>query len=571
MTEASPPIPEFPTGTLRERDLTDALMQIARSLVVLTDRAGHVVRCNALAAQFLGLPPQQVVGRTVASLLPDDAADAARAFFEHLDRTPPRSSTTIVMRRHDGERRFISWTNVPLEDPTGHTAFVLSSGVDVTVSPATPGEVRFDADLLDLVDDAVTILEPDGRVRSLNAAARRLYGQSDEEVRGQVLDERLRASGDLSPEEARVAVLRHDRWTGTMTYRTPEGDRVTVQSRRVLRRDPSGAPSFVVQVDRDLRRGEDEAREALVERLTEERARLDAVVRGLPMGLLVIDTTTSRVSVTNPSFERLLGHEVQPGATVTRTLSAVTTVDGRPATHVLVEDVLRSPGGVTHAELRVERPDRSILRVTASAAPVHDRLDRIVAIVVTLREATLRAPTPSASLPASSMSTEFFGRRFGRALGTLGHPPLEGRLVALLLLSPTPVSLSNAARTLGATKGALSKVVHDLLARHDLIVTRAPSTREHHLSLPGGTFLRDLHQQRELSLSIATLTYAMLRDNADLDPDVTDRARAFADLRAAHAGALDGLLAEPAEVQRREVGAHLAQNWDAVVPRPDDD
>ena len=169
--------------------------------------------------------------------------------------------------------------------------------------------------------------------------------------------------------------------------------------------------------------------------------------------------------------------------------------------------------------------------------------------------------------PTEVVTAETFVRKFGRRLAEAGHQPLEGRLVAQLMLSPDPLTLFAASKALFVTKGGLSKLVSEMLARGDLEVTREVSSREHHLRLTDGTYLRDLLELRALSLDFAMLGYALLRDTPDLPETVARRVRDFADLRARTALHLSYIIEHREEAQQRARSVHLTENWDAVPPR----
>lgn len=361
-------------------------------------------------------------------------------------------------------------------------------------------------------------------------------------------------------------------------YLARDGRRVPVLvgAARLDEEEGSGHMTFVLDLSElaSLKRAQAE-REALLEQQAAERARYEAVLQQQPVGVLVVDAATGRVQFANRRLEELLGAEVQPGAAASRVLEPVQPVTGAPLVPFsLLEGALNGGEGGTDQDLQVVSPEGP-RRVWASAAPVRDRLGRLVAAVLTLDDAGERWErlrlAPGADLPPElppgGVTPDVFVRQVGRHLAALGHSPLEGRLVALLLLSPGPLSLSQAARELHATKGALSRVVNELLRRGDVVVTRSSSSREHCLELANHTYLRDLLDERALSLHIASLGYALLRDSPGLDARVSRRVRDLADVRTRNALYLTRLLELRRAAQERARRIHLEQNWDAVPPR----
>ncbi|AFZ67749.1 PAS domain S-box protein [Deinococcus peraridilitoris] len=588
MTEASPSDPQ-PPRQVPEQQISHALMQAARALVVLTDAAGHIVRFNQACVRFTGIAEAHAVGRYVWELLPPESIPSAQAFFQGVaEERLPRESE-LVLTRHDGQKRTIAWSNTPLLDEQQHWQFVLSVGVDVTVERILTSDLQENTSqleqlrdhhaLIELSQDAITALEPDGTVRHWNPAAARLYGWTSEEARGLNLYDLLHTVFPVSRQDMLHTVRRHGHWEGELLHTTRAGAKVTTLSRLVLHVDNAGKPTSLLEVGSDvtsLKQAEQE-RERLLEQLSMERRHFEAVLQQLPVGIMLVDLSSRRISFTNARFEQLIGQEVQPGAPITPVLQRLLHGNDRPlkASSPLVQALQGAPGAANQ-DLFVQHPDGRRLHVWASAAPIHNRLDVPVAAVFTLDHADDRWQQALSSnaqdgLPAEdSVTPQVFVRKLGRSLAALGSSPLEGRLVALLLLSTAPMSMSQAAQALSVTKGALSKVVHEMQQRGDLLVTRHFSTREHSLALAHQMYLRDLMERRDLSAGVASLAYAFLRDNPDLDPEVAVRVRDLADIRAQHALNIAKLLQVRQDAQRREREQHLRDNWDAVPPKSGD-
>ncbi|WP_180969940.1 PAS domain S-box protein [Deinococcus planocerae] len=422
----------------------------------------------------------------------------------------------------------------------------------------------------------------EGEIVEANDAFLDMLGYTREDLRAGRLRWRDLTPPELHPpsEQAEEDVRR----TGVVRpfekeYLARDGRRVPVLvgAARLDEEEGPGHMTFVLDLSElaSLKRAQAE-REALLEQQAAERARYEAVLQQQPVGALVVDAGSGRVQFANRRFEELLGVEVQPGVAAQAVLRHLLDSEGRPLDgHSLLDEALRRGRATVDQDLRVVR-EGGQRPVWASAAPVRNRLGVILYAVLTLDETEERwerllpalagqqAPEEASQGP---VTPEIFVRVVGRQLASLGHAPLEGRLVALLLLSAGGLTLTGAAERLHATKGALSRVMNELLARGDVVVTREPSSREYHLELSNGTYLRDLLEKRALSLSIASLGYALLRDQPDLDAVVARRVREMADIRTRNALHLSRLLEARRSAQRQARQTHLEGNWDAVPPR----
>ncbi|AEM84125.1 hypothetical protein Strvi_4512 [Streptomyces violaceusniger Tu 4113] len=70
---------------------------------------------------------------------------------------------------------------------------------------------------------------------------------------------------------------------------------------------------------------------------------------------------------------------------------------------------------------------------------------------------------------------EDFGQRIGRAMG---WPPMAGRLAGVLMLSPTPMTLSELQAALGASKGSASEMTRLLITNGTVERVKVPGVRQ---------------------------------------------------------------------------------------------
>jgi PAS domain S-box-containing protein len=107
------------------------------------------------------------------------------------------------------------------------------------------------AALLDAAQDAIFVCEPNGRIKSWNKGAERIYGWTAEEAAGRLAAELLQTE----PERLQAAMLeiqQTGRWAGELHERTKSGQEVIVQSRWTLTRDRAGAPISILAINTDL-------------------------------------------------------------------------------------------------------------------------------------------------------------------------------------------------------------------------------------------------------------------------------------------------------------------------------
>lgn len=177
---------------------------------------------------------------------------------------------------HAGERIIgalaCCWEDVQTFDPLQRSLLLAVAGQCAVALERLElaGMEREQAHLLDLAQDAVITRTPTGEVTSWNVAAQTLYGYTRREALGQPLHDLLRTRTP-GPGPSVDAVL-HARgvWAGELIHITRDGHEVTVASQQNLRRDESGRPVAIMEIDRNVT-DQHAAQEAL--RVSEARYR----------------------------------------------------------------------------------------------------------------------------------------------------------------------------------------------------------------------------------------------------------------------------------------------------------
>jgi PAS domain S-box-containing protein len=106
------------------------------------------------------------------------------------------------------------------------------------------------ARILELSHDTVIIRDRDEAILYWNDGAERLYGWSRQEALGERCNTLLLSSFPV--EEVAIALERDGQWSGEVTRTRRDGERLTLASRWLLRRDPEGRPVGVIESSADV-------------------------------------------------------------------------------------------------------------------------------------------------------------------------------------------------------------------------------------------------------------------------------------------------------------------------------
>ncbi len=227
--------------------------------MLVTDAAGTLLAVNRAAAEMLGFPPEELVGRNIAALAPPEEARDQPAAPPATPGTPHRRR----LRHKAGQEIVVEERARTLAD--GRVARVL---LDVTSTVARERALHESADQLAVVANAVpalmSYLDAEARYVWVNDSYRRWFGAAPESVPGRHASEVLGS--------AAWAVIRPyvDRVLG--------GEEVTFDQRLTYKAGPSRdvRATYVPHVDAD---GRVRGFVALVNDISEIRAAEAAVRR----------------------------------------------------------------------------------------------------------------------------------------------------------------------------------------------------------------------------------------------------------------------------------------------------
>jgi PAS domain S-box-containing protein len=138
-----------------------------------------------------------------------------------------------------------------LQELASDLAFALQSIEHADERRRGEAQIRDQATLLDLAQDAILVRDLDGRIRYWNRGAVELYGWTAREAIGQAVTD---LCGPATPEldAAKARLLATGSWSGELHPLTKDRREVTINSRWTLVRDSLGLPKSVLVIDTDI-------------------------------------------------------------------------------------------------------------------------------------------------------------------------------------------------------------------------------------------------------------------------------------------------------------------------------
>ena len=247
---------ELEQRTLRYR--FNALWSCANDAVLVVDTDGKILDGNEHALEAYGWTREELQQLHMDDVSAEASRGAARCHWDRLYREGS-ARFEAVHRRKDGGTFPVEVTSLILADEAAFTLFVVR---DISDREAAAAAAKYQATLLENLNDAVIGLDLEARITAWAGAAERIYGFTAAEAVGRRIAELLRGEDaeDVSGEIA-AEIARCGRCSREIRHVRKDGQPVDVEVTALVSRNPGGERTGFVAVHRDLtdrRRAEQE-------------------------------------------------------------------------------------------------------------------------------------------------------------------------------------------------------------------------------------------------------------------------------------------------------------------------
>jgi len=238
----------------RGADLLKALMEHVPDLVYFKDCESRFIRCSRSVAQYFKVATsEELIGKSDFDFYSEEYARQSLADEQQILRTGrPMLDKKEKAVWSDGRITWSLTSKLPLRDADGNLIGTFGISHDITRTVLSDEQIRSQAALLDITQQAMYVRDFSGRVLFWNEGACHLYGWTMAEVRGLTVDD-LNLAGDPA-ESARAleSVQVHNHWNGEMRQKKRDGRELVVQSQWTLMRERDGKPKAILVVNTDI-------------------------------------------------------------------------------------------------------------------------------------------------------------------------------------------------------------------------------------------------------------------------------------------------------------------------------
>jgi two-component system, LuxR family, sensor kinase FixL len=169
-----------------------AIADSSDDAIIAKDLDGLVKSWNRAAETMFGLTAREMIGHSIAAIIPPDRIDEDISIIKRIDRSSSALHFETERQCKDGTIIPVALTVSPIRDDNARLMGVSETAQNLTATQRIQRDLqRREAllrSVLDTVPDAAIVIDKQGFVHSFSAAAIRLFGYRSEEMMGRKVD-----------------------------------------------------------------------------------------------------------------------------------------------------------------------------------------------------------------------------------------------------------------------------------------------------------------------------------------------------------------------------------------------
>jgi PAS domain S-box-containing protein len=243
-------------GLQESKTRTQAVVDNAADGIITLDEVGNIESFNAAAERIFGEKADRAIGsnlrRLIAQPPPDSSAGdyAIEYFVLNPDAKLKSYQQETVGLRSDGTRfpMELALTEMRLANQRLFIAICRDAGGRKKAEET----LRKQAQMLDLANDTIAVLDLNGVISYWNLGAKWLYGWRKSEAIGKNIHELLQTEWMQPLEAIQKVFFERGYWQGELVRTKEDGTKITVASRWTLQRDEQDQPLAILEISNDI-------------------------------------------------------------------------------------------------------------------------------------------------------------------------------------------------------------------------------------------------------------------------------------------------------------------------------
>ncbi len=243
-------------GLQESKTRTQAVVDNAADGIITLDEVGNIESFNAAAERIFGEKADRAIGsnlrRLIAQPPPDSSAGdyAIEYFVLNPDAKLKSYQQETLGLRSDGTR--FPMELAISEMRLANQRLFIAICRDVRGRKQAEETLRKQAQMLDLANDTIAVLDLNGVISYWNLGAKWLYGWRKSEAIGKNIHELLQTEWMQPLEAIQKVFFERGYWQGELVRTKEDGTKITVASRWTLQRDEQDQPLAILEISNDI-------------------------------------------------------------------------------------------------------------------------------------------------------------------------------------------------------------------------------------------------------------------------------------------------------------------------------
>nr|WP_228056384.1 PAS domain S-box protein [Microcoleus sp. LEGE 07076] len=243
-------------GLEESKTRIQAVVDNAADGIITLDERGNIESFNRAAENIFGRSTNRTIGSNLRGLIAQPPRDISAADYsvEYFMLNPHAKLNTYQQEtvgvRSDG-------TKFPMELAISEMRLAnqrlfIAICRDVRGRKQTEETLRKQAQMLDLANDTIALLDLNGEIFYWNLGAKWLYGWRKSEAIEKNIHELLQTEWTQPLEAIKQVLFEQGSWQGELMRTKQDGTKITVASRWTLQRDEQDRPVAILEISNDI-------------------------------------------------------------------------------------------------------------------------------------------------------------------------------------------------------------------------------------------------------------------------------------------------------------------------------
>ncbi len=211
---------------------------------------GKITDVNHSTERVTGYSREEIIGTDFSDYFTEP--EKARNGYQKVFREGWVFDYPLEIKHKNGRITPVLYNASVYKDESGDIIGIFAAARDITEIKQAENEIKRQAELLNLTQEAIIVRDMDNKVLFWNDGAIKIYGWGMEETKGKSIHSLLQTKFTVPLKEVNKELISNGRWGGELIHTKRDGTQITVLSRQVLKKDENGNPVSILEINSDI-------------------------------------------------------------------------------------------------------------------------------------------------------------------------------------------------------------------------------------------------------------------------------------------------------------------------------